>query len=74
MSNVPNASSGGSNNTLFFIVGGLVVVAGLFIFLFANGYIGGDTRDVNVTVEAPAAEPATPAPAAPAAGGTTTTP
>jgi len=75
----PPRGDGGSSNTLFFIVGGLVVIAGLFIFLFTNDYIGGGARDVDVNVEAPAATaPATPAPApAPApegtTGGTTTT-
>lgn len=74
MSFEPNASrgDGGSNNTLYFLVGGLVVLAGVFFFLYTNGYVGG-AHDVNVNVEAPAAEPAAPAPA-PATGGTTTTP
>lgn len=58
-------SSGTSNNTLYFIVGGLVVIAGIFLFLYTNGYVGG-TKDVNVNIEAPAAAPAAPAPAAPA--------
>ena len=60
--------SGNSNNALYFIVGGLVVIAGIFLFLYTNGHIGG-AKDVNVTVEAPASDtPATetPAPAAPA--------
>lgn len=60
--------SGNSNNALYFIVGGLVVIAGIFLFLYTNGHIGG-ANDVNVTVEAPASDtPATetPAPAAPA--------
>jgi hypothetical protein len=79
--NVPNppprGDSGGSN-TLYFIVGGLVVLAGLFVFLFTNDYVGDGVDDVDVNVEAPAAiEPATPPPAepaqpAPATGGTTT--
>jgi hypothetical protein len=63
-------SSGNSNNALYFIVGGLVVIAGIFLFLYTNGHIGG-TDDVNVNVEAPAATdtpaPAAPAPAEPAA-------
>jgi hypothetical protein len=53
---------GGNNNTLFFIVGGLVVIAGVFVYLFTNGDIGGAPDDVNVTVEQPAA-PTEPAPA-----------
>jgi hypothetical protein len=61
--------SGNSNNALYFIVGGLVVIAGIFLFLYANGHLGGD-GNANVTPpaatapapEAPAA-PATPAPA-----------
>lgn len=63
--------SGNSNNALYFIVGGLVVIAGIFLFLYTNGSIGGGASDVNVNVEAPAADapaadapaPATPAPA-----------
>jgi hypothetical protein len=61
--------SSGNNNALYFIVGGLVVIAGIFLFLYTNGHIGG-ANDVNVNVDAPAAEaPAatdTPAPAEPA--------
>lgn len=59
---VDNTERGNSNNALYFIVGGLVVLAGIFAFLYANGYVGG-ARDVNVTVE----QPAVSAPAAPAA-------
>ena len=67
MSDSQNSNRGGnSNNTLFFIVGGLVVVAGVFVYLFTNGDIGGGPDDVNVTVEQPATAPAEPAPAAPA--------
>ena len=69
--NPGGSSNQGSNNTLFFIVGGLVVIAGVFVYLFTNGDIGGAPDDVNVTVEQPAA-PAEPAPA-PATDGTTTT-
>ena len=71
--NVPRGDGGG-NNTLYFIVGGLVVLAGVFVFLYTNDYIGG--HDTTVNVEAPAttapAEPAQPAPQ-PSTGGTTTT-
>jgi hypothetical protein len=63
-------SRSGNNNALYFIVGGLVVIAGIFLFLYSNGHIGGGASDVNVNVEAPAATdtpaPAAPAPAAPA--------
>jgi len=77
--NVPNPprGDGGGNNTLYFLVGGLVVLAGVFVFLYTNDYIGG--HDTNVNIEAPAtttapAEPAQPAPAPqPSTGGTTTT-
>ncbi len=63
--------SGNSNNALYFSVGGLVVIAGIFLFLYTNGHIGGGASDVNVNVEtpaadAPAAEAPAPAPAAPA--------
>jgi len=60
--------SGTNNNALYFVVGGLVVIAGIFLFLYANGHIGG-ANDVSVNVTPPAATaPATdaPAPAAPA--------
>jgi hypothetical protein len=77
--NVPKApppSGDDGNRTLYFIVGGLVVLAAVFVFIFTNNDNGGSTAtDAN----APAAttEPATPAPApapAPAdnTGGTTT--
>ena len=56
--------SGTNNNALYFIVGGLVVIAGIFLYLYTNGHIGG-ANDVNVNVEAPATTD-TPAPAAPA--------
>ena len=75
----PPRGDGGGNNTLYFIVGGLVVLAGVFVFLYTNDYIGGGAHDVDVNVQAPAAtEPAAPPPAqpahpAPATGGTTTT-
>jgi hypothetical protein len=76
--NVPNPprGDGGGSNTLYFLVGGLVVLAGVFVFLYTNDYIG--PHDVNVNVQAPATEaaPAQPAPVpapAPATGGTTNT-
>ncbi len=70
MADNTDRSSGNSNNALYFIVGGLVVIAGIFLFLYINGHIGG-ANDVNVNVTPPAAtapaseEPAAPAPAAP---------
>jgi len=76
-----NTPRRGSNNTLYFIVGGLVVLAGIGIFLYTNGYVGHDASDVNVTVEqpttgepGPAATPSAPTGEAPAAApaGTTT--
>ena len=74
--NIPNPPprEGGGHNTLYFIVGGLVVLAGVFVFLFTNDYIGSGARDVDVNV-APTAEPAAPPPAepTPAPEGTTTT-
>jgi hypothetical protein len=75
--NPPPRDSGGGHNALYFIVGGLVVLAGVFVFLFTNEYIGSGARDGDVNV-APAAEPVAPPPAepaqpAPATGGTTTT-
>jgi hypothetical protein len=69
---VDNTDRGSSNNTLYFIVGGLVVLAGVFAFLYANDYVGGGGSDVNVSVEQPAA-PAAPEAPAPATGGTTAT-
>ena len=71
MSDSQNSNRGGSNNTLFFIVGGLVVIAGVFVYLFTNGDIGAGPDDVNVTVEQPADAPAETPPAAPATDGTT---
>ena len=74
----PPAGEGRNNRALYFIVGGLVVLAAVFVFIFTNN----DAGDVQDT-PAPAAtttEPVTPAPApapAPApegnTGGDTTT-
>jgi|RhiMethySRZTD1v2_1073278.scaffolds.fasta_scaffold00621_12 hypothetical protein len=79
----PPRGDGGGNNTLYFIVGGLVVLAGVFVFLYTNDYVGGGSNDIDVNVQPPAAtEPATPPAAAPAqpapapegnTGGTTNT-
>jgi hypothetical protein len=64
------------NRALYFIVGGLVVLAAVFVFIFTNNDAGTGMQDP----AAPAAttEPATPAPApapvpAPAPEGGTTT-
>lgn len=73
----PRAGDGGSR-ALYFIVGGLVVLAAVFVFVYLNNDLGGDAQDAGMNAPAPAAtEPATPAPApAPAPegdiGGTTT--
>ena len=74
--NVPKAPPPveGNNRALYFIVGGLVVLAAVFVFIFTNDDAGTVTPDT----AAPAAttEPATPAPApapAPAPEGGTTT-
>ena len=78
--NVPKAplpTERGNNRALYFIVGGLVVLAAVFVFIFTNNDVGTDvqdTADPAVTTEpvTPAPEPA-PAPApAPAPEGTTT--
>ena len=78
----PRGDSGGSNNALYFLVGGLVVLAGVFVFLYTNDYISVRKSDLNmqapVVQQAPAQPaPAQPAPAAPAdqpaTGGATTT-
>ncbi|HEV8390177.1 MAG TPA: hypothetical protein VGQ35_10055 [Dongiaceae bacterium] len=71
--NIPNAPRGGGSSALYFIVGGLVVLAGVFVFLYTNDYIGGGSHDVDVNIQAPASnEPAAPAPApAPAPEGNT---
>jgi hypothetical protein len=69
--NVPKAPPPvGGNRALYFIVGGLVVLAAVFVFIFTND--GGDVQDT--TAPAVTTEPATPAPApapAPAPEGTT---
>jgi hypothetical protein len=53
----------GANRALYFIVGGLVVLAAVFVFIFTNGDAGDGALDAGVTETPPAAtEPATPAP------------
>ena len=61
-------SNDGSVGPLAFIVGGLVVAAGIGIFLFTGGYLGGHTSTTTerVTITAPSV-------AAPATSTTTTT-
>ena len=80
--NVPNPpprDTGGSNNTLYFIVGGLVVLAGIFVFIYTNNDVGVTATDMSTqapAVQQAPAEPAAPAPApapAPSTGGTTNT-
>ena len=73
--NVPKAPppTEGGNRALYFIVGGLVVLAAVFVFIFTNNDAGTGVQET----PAPAAtEPATPAPApapAPAPEGGPTT-
>lgn len=53
-------NSSGGNGGLYFIVGGLVVVVGLLAYIFMGGSIGGISNSpskVNVTIEAPKANP-----------------
>ena len=61
-------SNDGSVGPLAFIVGGLVVAAGIGIFLFSGGYLSGHTSTTTerVTITAPSV-------AAPATSTTTTT-
>ena len=71
----PRGDGGGSNNALYFLVGGLVVLAGVFVFLYTNDYISVRKSDLNMqapTVQQAPAQPE-PAPANPPAGGATTT-
>jgi hypothetical protein len=64
---------GGGNRALYFIVGGLVVLAAVFVFIFTNNAVGDGAQDADMTTPAPAAtEPAEPVPApAPAPEGDT---
>lgn len=86
--NVPNPPTpprgdGGGHRALYFIVGGLVVLAAVFIFIFTRSDAGNQAQDADLSTTPPAAtEPAAPAPEqAPATapdsnsgnGGTTTT-
>jgi hypothetical protein len=76
--NVPKApppNGEGGTRALYFIVGGLVVLAAVFVLIFTTNDAGTGTTDA--TAPAVTTEPATPAPApapAPAdgTGGTTT--
>jgi hypothetical protein len=74
----PRGDGGGSNNALYFLVGGLVVLAGVFVFLYTNDYIPhGDVNGAAPAAQTEPAQPAQPAPPPPAnqpaTGGTTTT-
>ena len=73
----PRNRDGGGNKALYFIVGGLVVLAAVFVFMFTNGDLGDRAQDANTTTPPAATEPVTPAPApAPEGntGGATTNP
>jgi hypothetical protein len=68
----PPSSNGGGNKALYFIVGGLVVLAAVFVFMFTNGDLGDRAQDAGTTTPPAATEPATPTPApAPAPEGNT---
>jgi hypothetical protein len=75
----PRGDGGGSSNMLYFLVGGLVVLAGIFVFLYTNDYIPhGDTDGAAPATQTEPAQPVQPAPApaapaAPATGGGSTT-
>ena len=57
MTMAENSSSGGGNAGLAFIVGGVVVVLAIVAyFVFANGGMGNQTKDVNVDVNLPKVE------------------
>jgi len=73
----PRGDGGGSNNVLYFLVGGLVVLAGVFIFLYTSDYIPhGDGNSAAPAAQTEPAQPVQPAPApaapAPATGSGTT--
>ena len=73
----PSGDGGGGNKALYFIVGGLVMLAAVFVFMFTNGDLGDRAQDANTTTPPAATEPVTPAPApAPEGntGGATTNP
>ena len=44
-----------NNNGLAMIVGGLVVIVAAFLFFGTNVFRGDGDRDINVTIETPAA-------------------
>ncbi|HEY1386696.1 MAG TPA: hypothetical protein VGF43_23940 [Dongiaceae bacterium] len=75
----PPRGDGGGSNMLYFLVGGLVVLAGIFVFLYTNDYIPhGDTDGAAPATQTEPAQPVQPAPApaapaAPATGGGSTT-
>ena len=52
-----NTNSGGGNTGLAFIVGGLVVVLAIVAyFVFVQGGVGSDTKQVDVDVNLPSVE------------------
>ena len=59
----PSGDGGGGNKALYFIVGGLVVLAAVFVFMFTNGDLGDRAQDAGATTPPAATEPVTPAPA-----------
>ena len=74
--NVPKAPppGEGGNRALYFIVGGLVVLAAVFVFIFTNNDVGTDVQETPAPAATePATPPPAPAPAPAPEGGTTTT-
>ena len=67
MSHTPPPRESGGLSAIWFILGGLVVLAVLYFAFFAGGPAQTPTTGNSVTVETPAATPATPAPAPEAA-------
>ena len=59
----PSGDGGGGNKALYFIVGGLVVLAAVFVFMFTNGDLGDRAQDAGATTPPAATEPVAPAPA-----------
>jgi hypothetical protein len=48
------ATTGGSNNVLYFLVGGLVVVAGIFGYMYFSGGLDGMMGNkTEITIEVP---------------------
>lgn len=57
------AENSGSTGILGVVVGALIVIVVLFFIFGGWGWVAGDRDTVDVTVEAPAEAPASPAPA-----------